>query len=634
MPLIRLDSVCLAYGLTPLLDHVDLQIEPGERVCLLGRNGTGKSSLLRLIQGEIVPDDGTIQRDSAVKVAALDQELPGTADISVFDAVAGGLADIGRLLADYHHAAMALAGGDDGALASMERLQHDLEARDGWRLHQRVETVLTRLELPADTRLGELSGGWRRRVMLGRALVAGPDLLLLDEPTNHLDIEAIQWLEEELLNYAGGLLFVTHDRAFLRRLATRIIELDRGNLGSWPGDYDRFLEKKAEALAAEARQQAEFDKKLAAEEVWIRKGIQARRTRNEGRVRALHSLRQERHARREQTGKASFEIGGASASGKLVCETENLGYRLDDGRWLVRDLDLRIMRGDRIGLIGPNGSGKTTLIRLLLKQLQSSTGTVRHGTRLEIAYFDQLRAALDPEATVLESVGEGRETVGEGDNRRHVLSYLQEFLFSPARARTPVKALSGGERNRLLLARLFVQPCNLLVLDEPTNDLDLETLELLEERLLDFQGTLLLVSHDREFLDRVVTSVMVVEEGGRWQEYVGGYSDWERQRPKSISAPAREPAAKPAALAPKSSSESRQRGGRLSNWEQRELAELPKRIEVLEAEQAKLAATTQAPDFYRCGQEEMSRVLARIQALDAELEAVYGRWEELESREG
>lgn len=630
MPLIRLDRVSLAYGLTPLLDQVDLQIDAGERVCLLGRNGTGKSTLLRLIQGRIAADDGTVRQDPAVKVATLDQELPSSNEISVFDAVAGGLAEIGELLTAYHRAASALAGGEEN-LRAMERLQHELEARDGWRLHQRVETVLTRLELPADTPLSALSGGWRRRVMLGRALVAAPDLLLLDEPTNHLDIEAIQWLEEELLNFAGGLLFVTHDRAFLRRLATRIIELDRGNLRSWPGGYDRFLARRAEFLAAETRQQAEFDKKLAAEEVWIRQGIQARRTRNEGRVRALQGLRQERRERREQMGKASFEIGSAGTSGKLVCETEKLGYRLENGRWLVQDLSLRILRGDRIGLIGPNGSGKTTLIRLLLQQLPPTAGSVRHGTRLEIAYFDQLRAALDPEATVLDSVGEGRETIGEGDRRRHVLSYLQDFLFSPARARTPVKALSGGERNRLLLARLLVQPCNLLILDEPTNDLDLETLELLEERLLDFDGTLLLVSHDREFLDRVVTSVMVVEDDqGHWQEYVGGYSDWERQRPAPEIR--REPTAK--STTPPPPPTPRQRSGRLSNWEQQELAALPQRIESLETEQSDLAAETQDPAFYRRGQEEMNRVLARLQALEAELEQVYQRWEDLESRDG
>jgi ATP-binding cassette subfamily F protein uup len=497
MPLLSFDNLSIAFGAEKLLDNASFQLDAGERVCLIGRNGTGKTTLLRLLAGEIHADGGEIWRQPGLRIATLAQELPADTATTVFDMVAGGLEGLGELIAAYHDAALRLA--HDHApeqMRRMERLQHELEARDGWRWQQRVETVISRLQLPADTPLAELSGGWRRRVLLGRALVRDPDILLLDEPTNHLDLETIQWLETELLEFRGGLLFVTHDRALLQRLATRLLELDRGALTSWPGDYAAFVEKKAALLEVEARHQAKFDKNLAQEEVWIRQGIKARRTRNEGRVRALYALREERRQRREQQGKASFALEQAEMSGKLVIEAQHLQYAWQEEP-LLRDFSTRILRGDRIGLIGPNGSGKTTLLNLLLGRLSPDRGQVRHGTKLEIAYFDQLREYLDPEQTVLDSVAGGRETIEVNGQRRHIIGYLGDFLFTAQRVRSPVKSLSGGERNRLLLARLFTQPANLLVMDEPTNDLDLETLELLEELLLEYTGTLLLVSHDR-----------------------------------------------------------------------------------------------------------------------------------------
>ena len=496
----------------------------------MGRNGEGKSSLLRLVSGEAAPDEGSVWIRPGTRVAHLAQEVALDSRESVFDVVAGGLPELGRLISAYHHSAAELArASTPEGLERLARLQHELEAQGGWRIEQRVETVLTRLGLDGDAGFDTLSGGWRRRAMLARALVADPDLLLLDEPTNHLDIEAITWLEDFLLEYAGALLFISHDRAFVRRLATRIIELDRGRLTSWPGDYDAYVAGKAEQLEVEARHQALFDKKLSQEEAWIRQGIKARRTRNEGRVRALKALREERRARRERSGKIDLRLEQGSLSGKRVFEAEhiNLGF---DGRTVIRDFSVSILRGDRIGIIGPNGAGKTTLIRVLLGELPPDSGQVERGTRLEVAYFDQQRAELDPQATLMESVGDGRLSVTINGRTKHVAGYLQDFLFPPERLQSPVSTLSGGERNRLLLARLFAQPANLLVLDEPTNDLDVETLELLEELLLDFQGTLLLVSHDRAFLDNVVTGTLVFEGDGRIGEYVGGYSDWLRQR--------------------------------------------------------------------------------------------------------
>jgi ABC transport system ATP-binding/permease protein len=623
VPLLGLDRVSLAFGSEPLLDHASFQIDPGERVCLIGRNGAGKSTLLGIVSGEVTPDAGEVWRRPGLSIAALSQELPFDDESTVFEVVASGLADLGRLLAEFHRVAQA-ASGDRSLLRRMDDLQHEIEVRGGWSLSQRVDQILARLELPADARLGALSGGWRRRVALAQALVREPDLLLLDEPTNHLDIEVIEWLEAELLDFRGGVLFVTHDRALLARLATRIVELDRGVLTSWAGDYRQYLAKKAAALAEEERHRALFDKKLAQEEVWIRQGIKARRTRNEGRVRALQALREERARRRELEGKARLALDDGRVSGKLVVDAEHVSFAYGDSP-IVRDFSLRIMRGDRIGLVGPNGAGKTTLLRLLLGQLTPSAGRLRLGTKLEIAYYDQLRAVLELEKSVAENIAEGREYVEVQGQRRHVIGYLQDFLFSPERARTPAKLLSGGERNRLLLARLFAQPANLLVLDEPTNDLDIETLELLEELLIDYRGTILLVSHDRAFLDNVVTSTLVFEGGGRVQEYVGGYSDWYRLRQASTAAkqlPRKE--ARPAAAA-------KPRPAKLSYKDERELEQLPERIESLEAEQAELSRRVSDPAFYKTDPAEQSRVLARLAALAPELEAAYARWDELEA---
>jgi ATP-binding cassette subfamily F protein uup len=630
MPLLSCEDLSIGFGLETLLDHARFEIEAGERVCLIGRNGAGKSTLLRIVAGDVTPDSGTVWRQPGLRIAQLEQELPAPDRATVLEVVTGGLPELGALLADYHCTAHALAE-DPSQLRRLEELQHRLEARDGWRLHERVEEMLGRLALPADARMAELSGGWRRRVALARALVGEPELLLLDEPTNHLDIEVIQWLEDALLEHRGGVLFVSHDRALLTRLATRILELDRGTLTSWPGDYPRFLARKAAQLEAEARQQAVFDKKLAQEEAWIRQGIQARRTRNEGRVRALEALRAERRRRREAPGRARIALEDAAASGKLVIEAEQVSYAWDD-QPVVRDLSLRILRGDRIGLIGPNGAGKTTLLRLLLGELRPDAGRVRLGTKLEVAYFDQLREQLDLDRSVAENVAEG-EHLDVGGRRRHVIGYLQDFLFSPERARTPVRTLSGGERNRLLLARLFARPANLLVLDEPTNDLDIETLELLEERLLEFAGTILLVSHDRAFVDHVVTSTLAFEGDGRVVESVGGYADWLRKRSdRPAAGAARGEPASQAPQAPSRADTPAVRTSRRSYKEERELAGLPERIEALEREQGELAQAMSQATFHRSDPAAQVQARERLAAIAVELEAAYGRWQELEAR--
>lgn len=617
---INLKQVSLNLGNTVLLDAVNLTVERGERLCLVGRNGTGKSTLMKLLTGAQQADGGEIIRPPGLRVAELPQDVPRTLDGSVFDVVARGLGEAGRLLAEYHHLLYA----EPQDLDRLGRVQSALEAADGWSLDSRVEAILTRLELDGDVDFNGLSGGLKRRALLAQALVAEPDLLLLDEPTNHLDIASIAWLEEFLLSWSGTLLFVTHDRAFLRRLATRIIELDRGRLTSWPGRYDDYLKHKAEALHAEAQANALFDKKLAQEEAWIRKGIEARRTRNEGRVRALYELREADRARRRLPGQAKLVVQDAERSGKLVAEAEQISFARGPLR-LVRRFSTTVLRGDKIGIIGPNGAGKTTLLNLLLGKLAPDSGSVRIGTKLELAYFDQLRAQLDENRPVFESIGDGREFVEIGDRRVHVMTYLQDFLFTPDRARSPVRALSGGERSRLLLARLFAQPANLLVLDEPTNDLDVETLDLLEERLLEFAGTVLLVSHDREFLDRVVTRVLVFEGDGHIGDYVGGYSDWRRQRPAAAAAPAtvgRQSVAPPRAAAPRAS---------LNYKDQRELDALPQKIERLEVEQRELAARLGDPDIYQRERDAALAAQSRLAALDTELEALYARWEALEA---
>ena len=628
MPLITLQNISLSFGSPPLLDNLDLSIDRGERICLIGRNGEGKSTLMKLIAGELVADDGEVRRQDGVRIARLTQQVPGEYAGSVFELVAGGLGELAELVTRYHRLCAELA--EQGGEAAMQRLsgvQQEMEAAGGWQLEQQVAQVISRMQLDADAAFESLSGGMKRRVMLARALVGDPDLLLLDEPTNHLDIESIAWLEEFLLGWKGSLLFVTHDRAFLRRLATRILELDRGRLTDWPGDYENYLRRKAELENAEALENARFEKKLAQEEIWIRQGIKARRTRNEGRVRQLQAMREEARQRRRKQGSAKLEVNSAERSGKLVCEAERISYSWE-GKPIVRDFSTTILRGDRIGIIGPNGCGKSTLLNLLLGKLEPDAGSIRLGTRVEVAYFDQLRAQLDEEATVVDNVGGGRDTVTVNGRQRHVIGYLQDFLFPPERARQPVKSLSGGERNRLLLAKLFTRPANLLVLDEPTNDLDVETLELLEELLLDFDGTLLLVSHDRAFLDNVVTSTLVFEGEGRVNGYVGGYSDWLTQREE----PQQAEAAKPPKQEKTAKAKRRSSPAKLSYKEERELESLPETIETLEAEREELERTLADPDLYRSDPEAVKRFTARMRELGEMLEVHYLRWDELEGK--
>ena len=627
MALLALQDVSIAFGGPPLLDRASFSIDKGERVCLLGRNGAGKSTVMKLLDGSIAPDAGDVVRQGGVTVARLEQEVPADVEGTIFDVVAQGLGETGRLLARYHHAShrVALDPGES-ALKELDRLHHALDAAGAWQVHTRVETVLEHLGLDADAAFGAASGGRKRQTLLARALVRQPDVLLLDEPTNHLDVDAIEWMESFLVERGATLVFVTHDRAFLRRVATRIVELDRGRLVDWGADYDTYLRRKEAALAAESREWAEFDRKLAKEEVWIRTGIQARRTRNEGRVRALEALRVERAQRRERVGAVRLQAQEAERSGKLVAEAKGVSFARGD-RAIIRDLTTTITRGDRVGIIGPNGSGKTTLIRLLLGELAPDSGTIRLGTNLEVAYYDQMREQLDPERSVFDSIADGADFVEVHGERRHVTGYLQDFLFPPDRTRTPVRALSGGERNRLLLARLFTRTFNLLVLDEPTNDLDIETLDLLEELLGDFEGTLLLVSHDRAFLDDVVTSTLVLEGGGRVGEYAGGYTDWLRQRPAPAAAAPSAPAKRAAAPAPAPKAEKQRR---LSFKETRELAALPDAIDALERERDALYSSLADPAFLRDGA-AVSAAKARLAAIDAEIERAMARWEELEA---
>jgi ATP-binding cassette subfamily F protein uup len=628
MPLLRLSNISIAYGTHALLKNSDFQLDAGERVGLLGRNGEGKSTLMKIIAGNVLPDNGDIWRQPELRLAWLEQspELPD--DATIYDAVAGGLGELGEWITRYHALTLSMDYDDEKALNEMGDLQHKLESHNGWHFQQRVETTLTKLDLPGDLKINGLSGGWKRRVALARALVIDPEVLLLDEPTNHLDFESILWLEEQLLNFQGAVLFVTHDRSFLQKLATRIVDLDRGNLVSWAGNYDDYLVRKAAALEDEANQNAEFDKKLADEEVWIRQGVKARRTRNEGRVRALEKLRNERAQRRLQQGTARLALEKGDASGKKVIQVDDISFGYGD-RQIIKKFSTLIQRGDKIGLIGANGAGKSTLLKLLLQQIEPNSGKVEQGTRLEIAYFDQLRDQLDPNMTVADTVADGNDFVEIGGNKRHVMSYLGDFLFAPARARSPVKSLSGGEKNRLLLARLFTKPANLIVMDEPTNDLDLETLELLEEKLVNYDGTLLLVSHDRAFLDNVVTSVFVLNGVGDVDEFVGGYTDWmgyvnqaEQIKPVIVAKKNQE--------APKQD-KSAVKKKKLSYKDQQELNDLPQVIEDLEVKQAALTLQISSSAFYKKEPLAIAKTLDELKMIETKLEHVYGRWNDLEA---
>ncbi|MDQ0010850.1 ATP-binding cassette subfamily F protein uup [Luteibacter jiangsuensis] len=642
MSLIQLLNVDFSVGGPLLLEQVDLSLDAGERVCVVGRNGAGKSTLMKLIAGELHPDDGEIRLQGGTRIARLTQEVPQDTSGSVFDVVADGLGELGHLLARYHHL---LETGDMDALGEV---QSQIEAHNAWDLDSRVQQVIERLELPADTDFSELSGGMKRRVLLGQALVRDPNLLLLDEPTNHLDIEAIAWLETFLKGFAGSIVFITHDRSFLRALATRIVEIDRGQVTSWPGDYDNYLRRREERLHAEAQAQAHFDRKLAQEEVWIRQGIKARRTRNEGRVRALKAMRNERAQRREQAGNARITLATAQSSGRKVIDAKHVTQAYG-GRTLLRDISTTIMRGDRVGIMGPNGAGKSTLLKILLGELKPQEGEVTLGTGLEVAYFDQHRSTLDDRLNALDNVAQGREYIELNGQRKHIVGYLQDFLFSPERSRAPITRLSGGERNRLLLAKLFAQPSNLLVMDEPTNDLDVETLELLEELLNEYTGTLLLVSHDRDFIDNVVTSTLVLEGDGVVGEYIGGYSDWLRQRPAPAAKPAGSKAAWSSSTAEASSASGSAQAStsasapaavaapvavtpkkKLSFKEQRELESLPAKLEELEAEIARRTAAMNDPKYFQQDAATITRGNEELARLQAELDVAFARWEELE----
>jgi len=631
MPLITLQNVDFSVGGPLLLEKAELSIEPGERIALIGRNGAGKSTLLKLLSGDHKPDDGEVRVQQGVRVTRLEQEVPHGAAGSVFDVVADGLGELGQWLAEFHHLSMA----EDFDGDALGAVQAKIDAANGWGLDQRVSETLTKLDLDGEVEFARLSGGMKRRVLLGRALVSSPDLLLLDEPTNHLDIEAIDWLEMFLKNWNGSVVFVTHDRRFLRALATRIVEIDRGQVTSWPGDWANYERRREERLNAQAQENARFDKLLAQEEVWIRQGIKARRTRDEGRVRRLKAMRNERSQRRDLGGNVKMEAAQAANSGKKVIDVKDVSFAFGE-RCMVRDFSTTILRGDRIGLIGPNGSGKTTLLKLLLGELAPDHGEVRAGTNLQIAYFDQYRAVLREDWTAIENVAEGRDFIEFNGKRKHVHAYLQDFLFTPERARAPITRLSGGERNRLLLAKLFAQPSNLLVMDEPTNDLDVETLELLEELLGDYTGTLLLVSHDRDFLDNVVTSTLVMEGDGVVGDYVGGYSDWQRHAARvasaaaaaSVAATASRPVAAPAAPAVAEPAAPKRK---LSYKDARELEQLPLKIETLEKDVEGLTAAMNDPAFYQRSAAEMNAHNQQLAKVQAELDAAYARWEELDA---
>ncbi len=624
MALLALKDVSFGFGGPPLLERINLQIERGERICLIGRNGAGKSTLLRILNGDLMPDSGTLSRTQGLRTAFLPQEVPADLPGSIYDVVAGGVPHHASLLMEYRHLAVRLEKSyDESCLERMNRIQSGLEAAGAWDFHHQVQMVISRMDLDPDADCAVLSAGLRRRVLMARALVTEPDMLFLDEPTNHLDIDAILWMERFLLRSVKTMVFVTHDRAFLKQLATRIVEIDRGMLTSFPGSYDQYVSRKEELLENEENRNVEFDKAVKKEEIWLRQGVKARRTRNEGRVRALLAMRDQVARRRSHAGNVRFLQQEAKRSGRLVIEVENMDYAYENLP-MIRDLTLTVMRGDKVGIIGPNGCGKTTLLRLLLKELEPDKGSVRHGVRLEVAYFDQLRAQLDETKTLQENVVEKGDLVTVGGKPRHIIAYLQDFLFTPSQARSPITALSGGERNRLLLAKLFTRPSNVLVLDEPTNDLDVETLELLEAMLVDYQGTILLVSHDRTFLDNVATSTLVFEGQGRVQEYVGGYEDWMKQRgPEKDAAPEKPKKGKPkkAVTGPR----------KRTFKEQRELEALPGRIESLEAEKQDLFSALSDPELYKTAGQDVARLQSRLDEVEDELEKAYTRWELLEN---
>lgn len=635
MALLQLKNIQVSFGGPPLLDNLSMTIEPNERVCLIGRNGAGKSTLMKVLNREMHPDSGEIIVESSTIVAQLEQEVPQDMTGSVYEVVASGLAETGDLLTAFHALNEEDDIGSESWMNRMEKIQHELEAVNGWHFQNTIDTVISRLELNADADFGKLSGGIKRRVLLARALVQEPDVLLLDEPTNHLDIEAIIWLEDFLLSFKGSLVFITHDRSFLRRLATRIVEIDRGQVTSWPGDYDNFLRRKEEVLHAEELENARFDKKLAQEEVWIRQGIKARRTRNEGRVRALEKMRNERGQRREQQGSAKIQVDAGERTGKRVVEVENISYTLPNGRVIIDDFSTLVQRGDKIGLIGPNGVGKTTLLNVLLGKLKPDSGKLIEGTNLQVAYFDQLRSQLDENRSVKDNLDRGADKIVINGKEKHVISYLQDFLFAPDRANSPVNALSGGERNRLLLAKLFIKPANVLVLDEPTNDLDVDTLELLEELLLNYTGTVLIVSHDRAFINNLVTSCFVFEGDGKISEYVGSYDDWLRQRP-AVSAPKIAKTSNKKAEAknqekPVTPPPSKTETKKLSFNDQHELKNLPAEIEALESQLKALETQMADPNFFKQEHKKVAAVTDELKQLQTTLTEKYNRWEELEA---